>query len=52
MSEEDRALLFTVARVVLLGEAGSLVDQVERRPHLELHTATFQTNKICRSRSR
>jgi cellobiose phosphorylase len=31
MSEEDRALLQTVARVMLLDEAGTLIDQVERR---------------------
>jgi cellobiose phosphorylase len=31
MSEEDRALLQTVARVVLLDEAGTLIEQVERR---------------------
>ncbi|HEV7222619.1 MAG TPA: glucoamylase family protein [Pirellulales bacterium] len=31
MSEEDRALLQTVARVVLLDDAGTLIEQVERR---------------------
>jgi cyclic beta-1,2-glucan synthetase len=31
MSEEDRALLQTVARVVLLDEAGTFIEQVERR---------------------
>ena len=31
MSEEDRALLQTVARVVLLDDGGTLVEQVERR---------------------
>ncbi|HEV3340130.1 MAG TPA: glucoamylase family protein, partial [Pirellulales bacterium] len=31
MSEEDRALLETVARVVLRDDAGTLVEQVERR---------------------
>ncbi len=31
MSEEDRALLQTVARVVLMDDAGSLVEQLERR---------------------
>jgi cyclic beta-1,2-glucan synthetase len=31
MSEEDRALLQTVARVVLFDDAGTLIEQVERR---------------------
>ncbi|HEV3023286.1 MAG TPA: glucoamylase family protein [Pirellulales bacterium] len=31
MSEEDRTLLLTVARVVLLDDAGSLGEQIERR---------------------
>ncbi len=31
MSEEDRALLQTAARVVLLDEAGTLIEQTERR---------------------
>ena len=35
MSEEDRALLQTVARVVLLDEAGTLVEQLERRGRKE-----------------
>ncbi len=36
MSEEDRTLLLTVARVVLLDEAGSLSEQVERRGRTEV----------------
>ncbi len=36
MSEEDRALLQTVARVVLLDDAGTLAEQVERRGRAEL----------------
>ena len=36
MSEEDRALLQTVARVILVDDAGSLADQVERRGRTEL----------------
>jgi cellobiose phosphorylase len=35
MSEEDRALLQTVARVVLLDEAGTLIEQLERRGRKE-----------------
>src|ERR1019366_7236106 len=31
MSEEDRTLLQTVARVVLLDDAGTLIEQIERR---------------------
>ena len=36
MSEEDRALLQTVARVVLQDDAGSLVEQLERRGRNEV----------------
>jgi len=36
MSEEDRALLQTVARVVLMGNAGTLAEQIERRGRAEL----------------
>ena len=36
MSEEDRALLQTVARVVLLDDAGTLIEQVERRGRTEV----------------
>ena len=36
MSEEDRALLQTVARVVLRDEAGTLVEQLERRGRTEV----------------
>ncbi len=35
MSEEDRALLQTVARIVLLDDAGTLAEQVERRGRTE-----------------
>jgi cyclic beta-1,2-glucan synthetase len=36
MSEEDRALLQTVARVVLLDDMGTLIEQVERRARIEV----------------
>ena len=36
MSEEDRALLQTVARIVLLDDAGTLAEQVERRGRTEV----------------
>jgi cellobiose phosphorylase len=35
MSDEDRSLLQTVARVVLLDDAGTLIEQVDRRARLE-----------------
>ena len=36
MSEEDRALLQTVARIVLQDDAGTLIDQVNRRARPEI----------------
>lgn len=36
MSEEDRALLQTVARVILLDDAGTLLEQVDRRGRTEV----------------
>jgi cyclic beta-1,2-glucan synthetase len=36
MSDEDRALLQTVARVVLVDDAGTLIEQTERRGRTEL----------------
>jgi len=36
MSDEDRSLLQTVARVVLQDDAGTLIEQVERRPRMEV----------------
>ena len=36
MSDEDRVLLQTVARVILVDDAGSLQDQIERRGRTEL----------------
>ncbi|MCU1677899.1 MAG: cyclic beta 1-2 glucan synthetase, partial [Frankiales bacterium] len=42
MSEEDRALLQTVARVVLLDEAGTLAEQVERRGRAEVAIPPFK----------
>ncbi|MBI2806874.1 MAG: cyclic beta 1-2 glucan synthetase [Planctomycetes bacterium] len=36
MSEEDRALMQTVARVILVDDAGTLHDQIERRGRTEL----------------
>ncbi len=42
MSEEDRALLQTVARVALLDEAGTLIEQVERRGRGEVTVPAFK----------
>ncbi len=42
MSEEDRTLLQTVARVVLLDDAGTLAEQVERRGPAELAMPRFE----------
>ncbi len=42
MSEEDRALLQTVARVVLLDDAGTLIEQVERRGRGEVPIPAFK----------
>ena len=42
MSEEDRSLLQTVARVVLQDDAGSLIEQVERRGRVEVPIAPFR----------
>ena len=42
MSEEDRALLQTVARVVLLDDAGTLAEQVERRGRTEVPIPALQ----------
>jgi cellobiose phosphorylase len=42
MSEEDRALLQTVARVVLLDEAGTLIEHVERRGRAEVAIPAFR----------
>src|SRR6185295_4501260 len=36
MSEEDRALLQTVARVILFDDAGTLIEQIDRRGRTEL----------------
>lgn len=36
MSEEDRSLLQTVARVILLGDAGTLIEQAERRARVDV----------------
>jgi cyclic beta-1,2-glucan synthetase len=36
MSEEDRALLQTVARIVLLDDGGTLAEQAERRGRTEV----------------
>ena len=45
MSEEDRALLQTVARIVLQDDAGTLVDQVNRRVRPELAMPRFRQNR-------
>jgi cyclic beta-1,2-glucan synthetase len=42
MSEEDRSLLQTVARVVLLDDAGTLIEQVERRARIEVSIPIFK----------
>jgi cellobiose phosphorylase len=41
LSEEDRVLMQTVARVLVSGEGGSLADQVNRRPASELQVPRF-----------
>jgi cellobiose phosphorylase len=45
MSREDRALLQTVARVVLLDEAGTLIEQVDRRGRIEVLVPVFKPLK-------
>ena len=45
MSEEDRALLQTVARVVLQDDAGTLLDQVNRRVRPETAMPRFRASK-------
>jgi len=45
MSEEDRALLQTVARVVLQDDAGTLAEQVERKGRAELTIAPFRPRR-------
>src|SRR5206468_12247248 len=41
MSEEDRILLQTVARVVLVDDAGTLAEQVDRRGRTEIRVPPF-----------
>jgi cellobiose phosphorylase len=45
MSEEDRALLLTVARVVLLDNAGSLCEQIERRGRIDVTIAPLKLTR-------
>jgi len=45
MSEEDRALLQTVARVVLFDDAGTLAEQVERRGRSEVTIAALKPTR-------
>ena len=45
MSEEDRTLLQTVARVVLLDEAGTLPEQVERRGRADVMIAALKPSR-------
>jgi cellobiose phosphorylase len=45
MSEEDRALLQTVARIVLQDDAGTLVDQVHRRMRPEMAMPRFRPTR-------
>jgi cyclic beta-1,2-glucan synthetase len=42
MSEEDRGLLQTVARVVLIDDAGTLAEQVERRARTDVPIAALK----------
>ncbi len=42
MSDEDRSLLQTVARVVLLDDAGTLIEQVERRARPEVSISALK----------
>jgi cellobiose phosphorylase len=43
MSEEDRTLLLTVARIVLLDDAGIFAEQVEKRGRAEAYVAPLKT---------
>src|SRR5207248_8415303 len=45
MSEEDRALLQTVARVVLVDDAGTLSEQVERRGSTPMPIPAFKPRR-------
>jgi len=45
MSKEDRALLQTVARIVLEDDAGTLVDQVNRRIRPEIASPRFRPSR-------
>lgn len=47
MSEEDRALLQTVARIVIQDDAGTLVDQVHRRVRPELAMPRFRPTRTA-----
>src|SRR5205823_6862311 len=45
MSEEDRALLQAVARVVLVDDAGTLPEQVERRGRAEVQISALKASR-------
>jgi cellobiose phosphorylase len=45
MSEDDRALLQTVARVVLLDDAGTFAEQVERRGRGDVHLPALKPTR-------
>lgn len=45
MSEEDRALLQTVARLVLLDDGGTLAEQTERRGRAEVSVPNFKPSR-------
>ncbi len=45
ISEEDRALFQTVARVILLDDAGTLIEQVERRSRVEPSLPLFKPSR-------
>jgi cellobiose phosphorylase len=51
MSEEDRALMQTVARVILVDDAGTLQEQMERRGRTELSIPLLKPTRQLKPRS-
>jgi cellobiose phosphorylase len=51
MSEEDRALMQTVARVILVDDAGTLQEQIERRGRTELSIPLLKPARPVKPRS-
>ena len=45
MSEEDRTLLQTVARVVLQDDAGTMLEQIERRGHADISIPVLKATR-------